>query len=369
MKAARAHRGSWSYRLLVYFFTVLFGILIYWFLGFVMRDIGTWPGPAYSDVERRLGNPQVGQEASTIRRQIEDANRAIASRQKRQTVLRDSTGNSEKTMNQLLELQRLTLQKGLTPSADETQSLADSQRLFLANQTKYQEMNDQIASLDEQLNGLQDRLREVQIKLDAEQAPIRAEFYRLEARHNFNVAACKLGVLLPLLALAVWLFLKKRGSLYAPLFYGFGLALLVKVGLVMHEHFPTRYFKYILIVIAIALVVRILVYLLQAMAFPKIDWLLKQYRDAYEHFFCPMCSHPIRNGPRQHLFWTRSSLKKLCVPASGTNAGEPYICPACATPLFEACPACKGIRHSLLPACTHCGAVKDFKPMPETKAS
>ena len=367
MKTTRTHRGPWSHRLLVYFFTGLFGILIYWLLGFAMRDIGTWPGPAYEAVERRLGDAQATLEATTIRNQIDDANRATASRQQRQKVLRDSTGNSEKTMNQLLELQRLTLQKGLTPSADETRALAESQRLFLANQSKYQEMNDQIATLDEQLNGLQDRLREVQHKLDEQRPAIQAEFNRLQARHNFRVAACKLGILLPLLALAVWLFLKKRGNLYVPLFYGFGLALLVKVVLVIHEHFPTRYFKYILIVIAIALVTRILVYLLRATAFPKIDWLLKQYRDAYEHFFCPVCSHQIRRGPRQHLFWTRSSLKKLCVPAAGSDVDVTYTCPACATPLFEECPACKQIRHSLLPACTHCGATKELEPALETK--
>ncbi|MEI6074716.1 MAG: hypothetical protein WCS94_04025 [Verrucomicrobiota bacterium] len=214
---------------------------------------------------------------------------------------------------------------------------------------------------------MKDRQREVQKRIDAQRPAIQAEFNRLQARHIFKLAACKLGVLLPLLALAVWLFLKNRGSLYVPLFYGFGLALLVQVGQVMHEHFPTRYFKYILIAIAIAVVTRMLVYLLRAKAFPKVDWLLKQYRDAYEHFFCPVCSHPIRRGPRQHLFWTRSSLNKLGVPAAGTNADEPYTCPACATPLFEECPVCKKIRHSLLPACTHCGATKELQPAWETK--
>jgi hypothetical protein len=281
-------------------------------------------------------------------------NRAIASRQLRQTVLRDSTSNSEKTMNQLLELQKLTLQKGLTPSADEVKALAESQRLFLANQTKYQEVNDLIAALNEPLGGLQDRQRDIQKKLDAQAPAIRVEFGRLQARHNLKLASLKLALLLPLLALAMWLFLKMRGSLYVSLIYGFGLALLVKVGLVMHEHFPTRYFKYIPIVIAIALVARILVYLLRATAFPKLDWLLKRYRDAYEHFLCPVCNHPIHRGPLQHLFWTRSSLKRLHVPANATEMGdEPYTCPVCATALFEECPSCKHIRHSLLPACSH----------------
>ena len=363
MKITSRAKGPWGHRLLVYFFTALFAVLIYWLLGFVMRDIGTWPGPDYADVEHRLSDPQAKQEAATLGTQIEEANRAVASRHSRQTVLRDSTSNSEKTMNQLLELQKLTLQKGLTPSADEAKALAESQRLFLANQAKYQEMNDQIAALNEQLGGLQERQRAVQKKLDTQRPAIQAEFNHLQARHNFRVAALKLAVLLPLLALGVWLFLKKRGSLYVSLFHGFGLALVVKVALVMHEHFPTRYFKYILIVIAIILVIRILVYLLRAMAFPKLDWLLKQYGEAYEYFLCPLCNHPIRRGPLQHLFWTRGSLKKLRVPAATVaTPDEPYTCPACATALFEECPGCKRVRHSLLPACTHCGATKEIPP-------
>jgi len=363
MNATQTHKGPWTHRLLVYFFTVLFGLLIYWLLGFVLRDIGTWPGPVFADTEKRLGDPKLAQEAVTIQEQIDEARRATESRQQRQKVLRDSTSNSEKTMNQLLELQKLTLQKGLTPSTDEAKALAESQRLFLANQTKYQEMNDQIAALNEQLGELQNRQRSVQKKLDEQRPAIQAEFERLHKRHNFTMAVLKLTVLLPLLALAVWLFLKKRSSLYVSLFCGFGLALLVKVGLVMHEHFPTRYFKYILIVIAIALVTRILVYLLRAMAFPKLDWLLRQYREAYEHFFCPVCSHPIRRGPLKHRFWTRASLKKLQVPdTAATGADEPYTCPVCATVLFEECAACKHIRHALLPACAHCGATKQIQP-------
>jgi transcription elongation factor Elf1 len=260
-------------------------------------------------------------------------------------------------------LQKLTLQKGLTPSADEAGALAESERLFLTNQTKYQEMNDQIATLSEQLSELESRQRNVQEKLQTQRPAIQAEFDRLQSRHQFRLAALKLAILLPLLGFAVWLFLRKRGSLYAPLLYGFGLALLVKVGMVMHEYFPRRYFKYVLIVIAIVLVARVLIYLLRVMAFPKLDWLLKQYREAYEHFLCPVCNHPIRRGPRQYLFWTRASLKKLPVPATGNAAAdEPYTCPVCATTLFEECPACKRIRHSLLPACSHCGATKQLPP-------
>jgi len=318
--------------------------------------------PRLQGAEKTILNQTLVEKLASLQSQIAETNRAIASRKQRQQVLRDSTSNSEKTMNQLLELQKLTLQKGVTPSAEEVKALAESQRLFLANQAKYQEMNDQITTLSEQLGDLENQQRAAQKTLDEQRPAVRDEYDRLHSRHQFKLATLKLAVLLPLLGVAVWLFLKKRAKLYAPLIYGFGLALICKVTLVMHEHFPRRYFKYILIVAALLLVARILVYLLRSIAFPKLDSLLKQYREAYEHFFCPVCSHPIRRGPLKHRFWTRTSLKKLQLSETAASAAdEPYICPVCATPLFEECPVCKHIRHSLLPACVHCGAEKPLQ--------
>jgi hypothetical protein len=362
MNVNSGNKGPWIHRLLVYTFASIFSLLVYWLLGFVVRDIATWPGPNIQEVEQRILDQNLVQEMASLQNQIDESSRAIASRKESQKVVRDSTSNSEKTMNQLLELQKLTLQRGVTPSPDEVKALAESEKLFLANQSKYQEINDQIAGLSDELSRLENRQRETQKKLQTQRPAVQEEYNRLYSRHQWKLAALKLTFLVPLVALAVWLFLKKRATLYAPLVYGLGLAVLVKVGQVMHEHFPRRYFKYILILIALVLVVRVLVYLLRAMAYPKLDWLLKQYREAYEHFLCPVCNYPIRLGPRKHLFWTRRSLKKLQVPpGSETTVDKPYICPVCATHLFEECVACKGIRHSLLPACAHCGAEKSLQ--------
>jgi len=129
----------------------------------------------------------------------------------------------------------------------------------------------------------------------------------------------------------------------------------------MHEHFPRRYFKYVLIGVALALVVRVLVGLLRTVAHPKFEWLLKQYREAYEHHLCPICSYPIRRGPLKYLFWNRRSVGKLRLPAADPTAPEEtYICPACGTSLYETCPSCGGVRHALLPVCPRCGAQKNL---------
>jgi len=95
-------------------------------------------------------------------------------------------------------------------------------------------------------------------------------------------------------------------------------------------------------------------------AFPKTDWLLKQYREAYEAFLCPMCSYPIRRGPLKYMSWTRRTIKKMTAQAaaSGNVADEPYVCPMCSTRLYEECENCRAVRHSLLPSCQKCGQLR-----------
>jgi hypothetical protein len=354
-----ARKGPWLHRFLVHLFTVILAVLVYWLLGFVVDDIGSWPGPQYTEVEQRLLPTPLVEQSQQLTDQIGDVEQQMRDQRARQEILAVSTASSQKTMNQLLEMQKLALQNKLQPSSEESKALAESEELFLANQKQNQSLNDDLTRLNGQLQTLQQQRRELDKTLQFEHANVSHEFDRLLQHHQLKMAGIKLAALTPLLIVGLFLFQKQRTSLYAPLIYAFGIALLLKVSLVVHEYFPSRYFKYILIAICLAIVVRILVYLLKMIAFPKRDWLLKQYREAYEAFFCPICEYPIRRGPMKYLFWSRRSIRKLLIPAgSPTTPEEPYTCPMCGTRLFEECTDCHTIRHSLLPACQKCGAEK-----------
>ncbi|MBX3744900.1 MAG: hypothetical protein KF833_06275 [Verrucomicrobiae bacterium] len=359
----RSPQGPWLHRFLLYLVAVAFGLLIYWLLGFVMRDIATWPGPDVAMIEESMLDPQQRADLVDLRQRIMATRRAIDADRQRQAVLRDSTGNSERTMNQLLELQRLTLQRELTPSPGELEALAESQRLFLANQTRYQEINDRISNRTEELESLEDNARTLEAQLAAQRSLVQEEVQRRYAHHQWRRAAVKLLVLLPVLVAAVIAFVRFGSGLYAPAVWAFGIAVVIQVGWVMHEHFPRRYFKYLLIGVAILLASRLLLHLIRLRAFPRPDWLLKQYREAYEHFQCPICAYPIRRGPLKFLFWNRRSIRRLHPgPDPAGTPDEPYVCPVCATRLFEECGHCHATRPSLLPACPRCGSERPFPP-------
>ncbi len=262
-------------------------------------------------------------------------------------------------MDQLLAFGRLNLEKNVTPSSEEQKALAESQQRFLANQQQYQVLNEQLVQFGEQRRAIEQQQRNVQEKLSTAKAPINEEYRRLRRTHDLKMAALKLGFLVPLLIVAIVLFLKLRSGPYAPAVYALGIAVLLRVGIVMHEYFPARYFKYVLILAALAVVLRVFVYLVRMVAFPKNEWLLRQYREAYEAFLCPICSYPIRRGPLKYLFWTRRSIKKIrAQPAATADGDEPYACPMCSTRVYEACEECGAVRESLLPSCRKCGRVK-----------
>lgn len=360
MPAPEKPKGPWFHRFLIGLFTVLLTLLSVWLIGFVLTDFGSMPGPDYNAIERNHLSPALLSEADRLTQELQQTERKYKEQQDRQTLLRDSTGRYEQTLKQLVELQRLNAQKGVATDDASQKALNESVAFFLSNQKADLALNEELAKLNDQRHAVEERKRGVDEKLEGERTEAQAELAELAGRHDHKVAACQLLFLLPLLAIMVLAFLKRRGSAYAPLIYAGGAAVLWQTILVIHQHFPTQYFKYIALIAALAVVVWILISLLRTLRAPKMSWLLKQYREGYERFVCPVCEYPIRRGPLKHLFWTRRTIKKLTAlpPAGSPQKDEPYSCPACGSHLFEECPSCHGVRHSLLPYCDQCGEEK-----------
>lgn len=356
-------RGPWGHRLLIWFCGSLLGLLAFWLLGFVLHDITVWRGPDYATVERQWVPETLRRQADETREKIAVLQRAIQQDREQQQVLGSGAENARQTMDQLLAIQRLSLEQEKPLTDKERRALAESEQLFLEAQRNYQTVNERIARNQTAFRELEARQRELTRQIEAAQIPARAKFAQLHRAHNFRQAALKLAVLLPLLALVGWGLTRRRDSLLAPPLFALSAAVLARVLLVMHDHFPARLFKYVLLLSAVALVSWILAGLVRMVRRPRRAWLLKQYREAYERFLCPICAYPIRRGPHRFRFWNRRTAHRLTAVGDGASsdatAQEPYTCPVCATRLFERCPECQGLRHSLLPACCHCGAKRD----------
>lgn len=356
------HRGTWWQRFLILLLAILLTALIYWLLGFILGDISDISGPTYNDVEKELIDPHLITTQQRLGRELADVDREINNQQHRQRLLRDSTESARTTLNQLIEIRRLSLERGTALTEEQQEAFVAAQQLFLENQRRDQELSESLAGLNEQRVELLDRQRQHEEKLHEAREPIQAEYNLRYRRHNLKIAGIKIATLAPLLVVGAWLFIRRRESVFAPLIYAFDVALLLRTFEVMHEHFPSTYFKYILIIAVLVAVAWVLGLLLRRVATPSRDWRLAQYREAYETFFCPVCRFPIRRGPLKYLAWTARSLRKFA-PAGDANQAAPdgpYTCPSCATVLFEKCDHCGHVRHALLPACEHCGTAKEI---------
>lgn len=354
-------QGKWLHRLAIRLFTVVLAVLVYWVLGFVVDDIRAIDGPDYEAVEARHLDAGLLARQDALGGELADLQAQIRHQSEKQRIVRDSAASLQQTMNQLLELQRLSLEKDQGVAEAGQDNIRNSLNLFLEQQKSYQNLSQELADLLERQQGLQQEQARLEQTLQRQREPAQAEYAALMQTHRFRLALWQLGILLPVLAVAAVLLVRQRGSLYFPLLLAWGGATLLKVAMVAHEYFPSRYFKYLLIGGLLLAVARLLVYFIRAVAFPQARTLLNQYREAYERFLCPVCEYPIRTGPRRFLFWSRRTVHKVAVPCDGMHhaqEGEGHSCPACGTTLFEPCPVCHKSRHAMLPYCEHCGAEK-----------
>jgi len=357
-------KGPWVHRFSIHLLTVLLAILVFWVLGFFDTDIRSIKGPQYDQIKEKYVNQQLLVEQQKLTSEIGKVERDIGNTTEEMRIVSDSTQNLQKTIRQLIELQKLTIQKLASIPETGQPNLSRSLARFLENQKRYQAYHERLSELSDQKRTLEAERLKIGQQIEQQRQPAELEYKRLSERHRIRIACLQLLVLVPLFAIGAFLVIKKRDSIYLPLFLGYGVATLLKMVLVIHEYFPSRYFKYVIAAALLIVVVKLLVHVIRVVAFPKARWLTKQYREAYERFLCPVCEYPIRTGSRKFLFWTRRTVNNVVLPTRQSSeecSDERYACPACGTSLFEECPECHKVRHSLLPYCQHCNAEKEMK--------
>lgn len=360
MNRKQKPKGPWIHRFSIRLFTVILAVLVYWVLGFLVEDIESIKGPQFDEIEKQHVDQRLVERQKQLTADIAGADRAITNKNDEMRIVSDSSQNLQLTINQLIELQKLTVQKSVTlPKAEQT-NLSESLTHFLGSQKQYQTHNAELSKLTEQKRTLESEKIGIEKKIEQQREPAKKEYQRLREKHDLRLAVFQLLILIPLLAVGAFLIVKKSGSVYFPLFLGYGAATLLKVSLVIHKYFPARYFKYIFVLGLLIAVVKLLIYFIRVVSFPKAQWLTKQYREAYERFLCPVCEYPIRTGPRKFLFWTRRTVNNIVLPKEAQEE-KVYSCPACGTGLFEECSGCHNIRHALLPYCQHCNAEKKIE--------
>jgi len=361
MSKNKKFKGTWIQRLVIIFLGIVLGVLLFWLLGFITRDIDSLRGPDRSKVEEKYVDAELVERQKSLNGTLDDIKENIKNKREQRDILKDSTDNLQNTINQLLSIQKQNVERNLNLSAEQPQIFVESQAMFLENQKQYQALNKEIAELTAQQRQLDKKMAAVSKEIKGQRALAWPEYEGLRSKHRWKIGALKLAVMIPIFLIVAWVFIKKRSGTYWPIIYAAFIAAFVKISLVAHEYFPKKYFKYIALLVIIAIVLKLLVYLIKRIISPEKDWLIKQYQEAYDKSVCPICSKPVRIGPlRYAVGGKRRGLVLLAGQGQGGQAAkqELYTCPSCGTELYEKCDKCGDIRHSLLPFCEHCGNEK-----------
>ena len=319
----------WTIRLL----SLLLFVLFVWLEGFVVADLDRRPGPDKDEFMQAQVEPGVREQAARLRGEIQAQTQEIERLEGVKANRLETRDAANATLDQFASQHRVELEQDGEVSEALTAALDGARASFLAASQAFEEANARIGEIQQQVYRLELDLAAAQEALEGQQARARKEWGVVQKQHRFVIACLKLGFVVPLFLVAAWLTARRRASLIQPVYRALLVSSFGWVGMVMHQHFPEEFFKYIAIGVAIAIVVAFLVRSLRNAARPQTDVLLKRRREAYQGRRCPDCAYP-----------------------TPEETGEAMSCASCGAVLFHRCEACGEVRHGLLPHCRCCGA-------------
>ena len=355
--APRSTRSTWASRVGAFLLSSILTVLWIGLLAFLLSDVGKLDRPDYQPLFE-AGMPA---ELLADRAEVGDQIAALEKRTERlgqlQVDLERDMEQSGEVMRQMMDLQRLGLEKDEPPSDEERAALASAQSTFLSSQESYRAANAEIQAANLELFQLRERQQDLARAVREAEAPIRKAHAVQVRGWELREATLRLGLVVPLFVLSALLVVRRWSSPWRPVHLSALVATFWTLGLEMFERFPAEYFKYIAIVTAILITLGFLVWLIRKATSPSPALVLARHRAAYTANVCPVCAFRISRAP----VVTRAAkgggdLQPSPVPVPDR---KDFSCPSCGTGLFETCPSCGGARHSLLPFCEGCGAAKE----------
>ena len=198
MSENKKFKGPWIQRAAIVFLGLILGVLLYWLLGFITRDIGSLRGPDFSIVQAKYVNAQLRENQKSLEEKLAALNKQIGNKRGRQNILEKGTRSLQTTINQLLSIQKLNIERNLTLPEQQQKVLVDSQTMFLENQKEFQVLNKEIGELTKQQDQLKEELDAVSEQIQSQLNVARTEYNELMTRHRWKLAALKLAVLIPI---------------------------------------------------------------------------------------------------------------------------------------------------------------------------
>ena len=84
---AKKPKGPWGMRALVWIFTIVFGVLVFWAVGFLLGDIRQIPGPDHEEIEKKHIESSLLERENALDAGISELTRDIANQEESQRLI------------------------------------------------------------------------------------------------------------------------------------------------------------------------------------------------------------------------------------------------------------------------------------------
>lgn len=350
-------KGTFWTRCILLLLAAAFGLLVFWSASFLLDDIRSFDRPQHQTFFEERVDESLKEELQSLKANLKELDHQHDLINQQRGFIKDSSQSLKITVDNLFNLKSKGQDLISATQFDKVLATLDK---VIAIQDEFKQTAELYLKTTSERFELKKQIRALEVRIEDERKEIQEQFNEALHDHRVKTATIQLAFLVPLTIICSVLWVKKRESIYRMIYRAAALAIYWKTFEVLQANFPERYFKYIVMVVMLLLVGWGFVRLMRRQVKPQVEALLKQYKQAYERFLCPVCDYPIRIGPRKFLYWTRRTVHKTVLSANTADPAteECYCCPSCGTDLFEKCEACGKVCHSLLPNCQHCGNEK-----------
>jgi len=210
----------------------------------------------------------------------------------------------------------------------------------------------QIDAIGDQQRALASRLTQVDTQIADADAAAERRFEKAERRYELQVFGLRLALTLPILVIAIWLFMRYRKMRYWPFVYGFGLFSLSAFFIELVPYLP-NFGGYVRVLVGIALTVFAGLYMMKAFQRYAERKRLELQQDQGE-----------RARTIGYEKAVRSLEKKRCPSCDkqwNLGGDDSTFCVHCGLRLFNVC-GCGGRNFFFFPHCHQCGAAQGNEP-------
>jgi hypothetical protein len=229
-------------------------------------------------------------------------------------------------------------------SRNDPELLARTQKLD-ALQATAADWQRQLDALTDQQRALDTQTTQLRAQLDRAQTEADTRYAAAEQHYQLVVFGWRLALTLPVLLIAVWLFIRHRKSRYWPFVYGFGLFALSAFFVELVPYLPD-FGGYVRVFVGIALTVFAGIYMLRA---------FQRYVERKRAEMQQSQSERARSvADEKGIDSYQKKLCPSCDKAWNLGGEDVLFCCQCGLTLFEVC-ECGSRNFAYFPFCSHCG--------------